>query len=151
MPKIVNKKFLPYGIDKLYAIITDVERYPEFIPWFKKITITAVTDSIITTDVTIEFMFIRDHYTSIAELKAPHEVEGIVKASVVVTMVEGPFDHFITTWSLQGVDDESCLIEFECNFSFNNKLYDDLAGIALKPMNKKIMDAFIKRVNNIIL
>lgn len=149
MPEIVNKKLLPYGIDKLYGIITDVERYPEFIPWFKKIKITSITDNHIITDVTIEFMFIMDHYKSIAELTKPHKIADEMIANVIVTMVEGPFHHFITHWSLKEITHDNCLIEFKCDFSFNNKLYDKIALVALKPMNKKIMDAFIKRINSI--
>jgi coenzyme Q-binding protein COQ10 len=149
MPKIVNQKFLPYTIDELYQVIIDVERYPEFIPWFKQIVITSSEGNSIVTDVTIEFMFVRDHYTSTTELIPPHEVDGEMVASVVVTMVEGPFDHFITTWSLKEIAEESCIVDFKCDYSFNNRLYDAISKVALKSMNKKIMDAFIERVVSI--
>lgn len=146
MPEIVNRKLLPYSINQLYQVIIDVERYPEFIPWFKKIVITSSEGNSIVTDVTIEFMFVRDHYTSTTELIPPHEVNGEITASAIVTMVDGPFDHFITIWALKEVDEESCMVEFKCDYSFNNRLYDKIAQVSLKPMNKKIMDAFIKRV-----
>jgi len=149
MPEIVNKKLLPYSIDKLYDIIIDVERYPEFIPWFKKIKITSSTDSIIISDVTIEFMFIKDNYTSTAELQKPSRVRGETIASVRIAMIEGPFDHFNTIWSLKAVDRDSCLVDFKCDFSFNNKLYDNIALVALRPMNKRIIDAFVKRITTV--
>ena len=149
MPVIINQKFLPYGINKLYEIITDVERYPEFIPWFKKISIISSDSNLIVTDVTVEFMFIRDHYTSTTELKPPNKIDGEVIASAIVTMIDGPFDHFITIWTLKESDEENCLVEFKCDFSFNSILYDKMASVCLKPMNKKIIDAFIKRVGSI--
>lgn len=149
MPVIINEKSLPYGINKLYEIITDVERYPEFIPWFKKIKIISCDSNLIVTDVTIEFMFIRHNYTSTTELKPPNEVDGEIIASAIVTMVDGPFDHFITIWSLKEIDEENCLVEFKCDFSFNSILYDKMGSVCLKSMNKKIIDAFIKRVGSI--
>lgn len=145
MPLLRNEKILPYKIEKLYEIITDVEKYPEFIPWFKKIKITSVKDNIIVTDVTVEFLFVRDSYTSTTELHQPTVVNDEKVASAIVTMIDGPFNNFITIWSLNELDDERCLVEFKCDFSFNNKLYDDMAEVALRAMNKKIMDAFIKR------
>lgn len=149
MPVIVNQKSLPYGINKLYDVITDVEKYPEFIPWFKKIKIISSDNNLIVTDVTIEFMFIRDHYRSTTELKAPTAVDGEIIAKAIVTMVDGPFNHFITIWSLKEINRENCLVEFKCDFSFNSKLYDKMASLCIKPMNRQIIDAFIKRVKTI--
>jgi coenzyme Q-binding protein COQ10 len=146
MPQIINQKLLSYNIDKLYNIIIDVERYPEFIPWFKKIKIISMTNSAMITDVTVEFMFIKDHYTSTAKLIEPHQVKGETIANVTITMLEGPFDHFHTIWSLKAIDEDSCFVDFKCDYSFNNKLYDNIALVVLKSMNKKIMDAFIKRI-----
>ncbi len=148
MPQITNKKVLPYRIEKLYEIITDVERYPEFIPWFKKITIISSQGNIIT-DVTVEFMFIRDTYTCTTELQAPSEVDSEVNASVIVTMVDGPFDHFITIWSLKKIGDKKTLVQFKCDFLFNNILYDKMAAVVLKSMNEKIINAFIKRASSV--
>lgn len=145
MPLLCNKKILPHKIEKLYEIITDVEKYPEFIPWFKRIKITSIKDNVIVTDVTVEFLFIKDSYTSTTELHKPTIVSGEKVASAIVTMVDGPFNNFVTIWSLTELDNNKCFVEFKCDFSFNNKLYDEMAQVALKPMNKKIMDAFIKR------
>jgi coenzyme Q-binding protein COQ10 len=149
MPLLRNERILPHKIDKLYEIITDVEKYPEFIPWFKKIKITSIKDNIVITDVIVEFLFIRDNYTSTTELHRPTIVNGENIASAIVTMVDGPFNNFVTIWSLTELDDNKCLVEFKCDFSFNNKLYDDMAQVALKPMNKKIIDAFVKRAANV--
>ena len=37
MPRFENTKILPYSDKQLYSIIINVEQYPEFLPWCKKI------------------------------------------------------------------------------------------------------------------
>ena len=33
MPTHAERRFLPYAPEKLYALVADVQRYPEFLPW----------------------------------------------------------------------------------------------------------------------
>ena len=33
MPTHAEQRFLPYAPEKLYDLVADIERYPEFLPW----------------------------------------------------------------------------------------------------------------------
>ena len=33
MPQHSDSRILPYTADQMYALVADIERYPEFLPW----------------------------------------------------------------------------------------------------------------------
>jgi coenzyme Q-binding protein COQ10 len=150
MPRLYNKKVLPYDLHFLYNIITDIEKYDEFIPWCEKVILVEKEDHKLIADVTVKFIFIREHYRSIATLTPPlHNIENL-QASVQITMLYGPFSHFITLWNLFKVEDSRTQIEFTCDFSFNKKLYNTFASAVLCKANHSILKAFEKRAAELI-
>ena len=39
MPLHQESRLLPYTAEQMYAVVADVERYPEFLPWCSKLVI----------------------------------------------------------------------------------------------------------------
>lgn len=142
MPKIQNRKILPYKIDLLYQVITNVEEYNKFIPWCKKVTIITQDTQSLISDVDVEFLFIKERYRSVAHFFPV--MNNIAKTEI--QMLKGPFKHFSTLWVLEALENNVTLVEFECDFSFNKKLYDNIAKPVLMAANNKIIQSFIKRV-----
>jgi coenzyme Q-binding protein COQ10 len=142
MPILHNKKVLHYDLELLYEIITDVESYNKFIPWCKKVTILEKKDSGLISQVEIEFLFIKEKYISEAFFIPPKD--GGAKTEI--KMLKGPFHHFTTLWDLQSEPSSGrTLVDFTCDFSFNNRLYDKIGQVALMAANNKILDSFMAR------
>lgn len=149
MPQIKNKKLLPYNINQVYEVIKDVTKYPDFIPWFEKVEIISTDDSVLISDVTVRFMSIKAQYISKTIFEPPLEKDSQQIARAEVSMIQGPFTHFMTIWSLKQKTPQNTLVELECDFAFNNLLYNKIASMALKPMNEKIISAFTQRVEQL--
>ncbi len=141
MPKIINHKILDYDLELLYNIITKVEDYPKFIPWFKSIEVMSKEANSLISKVTVQFFVIKCHYKSQAFFEEPRE--GTAKVSI--EMLEGPFHHFSNQWELKALSSNKTEVTFLCDFSFKNKIYNSIAEKALSAANKKIIQAFIKR------
>ncbi len=147
MPLVENNRILEHKLEVLYDVITDVESYSEFIPWCKKVTIINEKTNAVISDVNVEFLFIREKYRSIAKFEPPAQQEGDIIARVDIEMLEGPFEYFSTIWILKSVDENKTLVDFKCDFSFKNKIYDGIASTVLMAANDKIINAFIKRTD----
>jgi coenzyme Q-binding protein COQ10 len=149
MPQLHNKKVLNYDLELLYEIIIDVENYSKFIPWCKKVSILEKRERGFITEVEVEFLFIKEKYISIAEFSPPKDS----KARAEVKMLEGPFHHFETIWDLSifSGNPKMTLVDFFCDFSFNNKIYDNLAKVVLKSANNKILESFMMRAKYLLL
>ncbi len=145
MPSIKNSRILPYTIEILYSVISDVEKYDKFIPWCKNITIVSKKDREVISDVEVEFLFIKEKYRSIAKFKPPKLKNGEITAKTDIEMIEGPFSYFSTMWDLKAIGENNTLVDFICDFSFKNTIYNGIASTVLIPANEKIIDAFIKR------
>ena len=145
MPNIYNKALLQYNSTTLYNVITDVESYNKFIPWCESIEVIERKENTIICDVKVKFLFIKAKYRSIATLRP--EENG--KTEVIIKMISGPFSHFTTIWRLQKENENETSVDFHCNFSFNNSVYNGIATTTLTFANKAILEAFEKRIKTI--
>ena len=149
MPSIENKRILPYNIATLYKVITNGEDYSDFIPWCKEVKVISEGSSILVSDVKVEFLFIKEKYRSMAKFKPPADNDGITNASTEITMIDGPFSHFVTKWSLKKLEANKTFVDFKCDFAFKNRFYDGIANLVLTSANDKIIDAFIARAESV--
>ena len=59
MPTHAEKRFLPYTPEKLYNLVSDVEKYPEFLPWCIALRICRREVTTINADMVIGFKVFR--------------------------------------------------------------------------------------------
>ena len=55
MPVHKEKRVLPYSPEQLYALVVDIERYPEFLPWCLAARIKDRREELIVADLVIGF------------------------------------------------------------------------------------------------
>ena len=83
MPTHAEQKVLPYTPEQLFALVADIERYPEFLPWCVGARIRERRDTVILADLIIGFRMFRERFTSRVTLNPPHRID--------VAYTEGPF------------------------------------------------------------
>ena len=85
MPTHAEQRFLPYAPEKLYDLVADIERYPEFLPWCVGARVLRREDRVIFADLMIGFKMIRETFTSKVTLTPSDRVD--------VDYQKGPFKH----------------------------------------------------------
>ena len=136
-----ESKILPYSADHMYAIVADVEKYPEFLPWCVGVRVTSrerVEDcDALRADMLVGFGAFRERYTSRVALDAAaHTID--------VTQTEGPFRQLETHWRFTP-EGEGCRVDFSIAFEFKNRLLGAVAGNAFAHVLMKMTDAFEAR------
>jgi coenzyme Q-binding protein COQ10 len=145
MPSHSESRVVPYTADLMFAIVADVERYPEFVPWCSALRILKRTvDGDVTTlltETTVGFRTVRERYTSRAVIDP--------KARAIdVTQVDGLFRKLENHWRFTPMG-ESCRVEFSINFEFASKLLSAIAGSAFALVVTRMTAAFEDRARKL--
>src|SRR4029078_801699 len=97
MPTHAEQKVLPYTPEQLFALVADIERYPEFLPWCVGARIRERQPDLVIADLIIGFRIFRERFTSRVALDAPRRID--------VTFTEGPFRYLTNHWIFEPLPD----------------------------------------------
>src|ERR1700745_4386486 len=74
MPTHAEQLLLAYTPEQLFALVADIERYPEFLPWCLAARIKERRADLIVADLIIGFRMFRERFTSRVALDAPGRI-----------------------------------------------------------------------------
>lgn len=132
-----TSKIVPHAKDKLYAIVADVLRYPEFLPWIKAAEIFPKENNFFEAQLLISLHGIESKYRSEVYLKE-NSIETISKPDDV-------FKKLTSSWKFESLDENNTKIEFEMDFEFHSKLWQAAAGRFLEYAASTMIKAFEDR------
>jgi coenzyme Q-binding protein COQ10 len=143
MTTYTEKRNLPYTPEQLFSLVADVERYPDFLPWCKKCTITSTNEEqgIFYADLFVGYKMIREKFGSKVTLSSPDYV--------LVEYASGPMKHLSNHWKFLREEDSSCTIDFFVEFEFKNKLLQSLMGIFFDEIVQRMVKAFEERAQKL--
>ncbi len=141
MPTHAEQRLLPYTIEQLFALVADVERYPEFLPWCVASRIRRREGDVFFADLVIGFKMVRERFTSKVTLSRPDRID--------VTYTEGPFHHLNNHWVFRPMPGGMTEIDFYVDFEFRSKLLQTLIGALFNEAVKLMVSAFEKRARQL--
>lgn len=136
-----ESRIVPYPADLMYAVVADVEHYPEFLPWCVGVRIRGRhqegPQEIVLAEMLVGFKAFRERYTSRIALDPAARTIG-------VTQTEGVFRILRNSWKFtpQGKD---CLVDFAIDFEFKSRVLGAIAGQAFALVLTRMSDAFETR------
>ena len=144
MPTHAEKRVMPYSADQMYALIADVARYPEFLPWCAAARIRETTPlpdgkgEVMDADLVISFKVYRERFGSRVTLR-PDENR------IDVEYLEGPFRYLKNHWHFDPRGPESCEVDFFVDFEFRSAFLQRLIGLVFQEAMHRIVRAFERR------
>ena len=57
-------RLVPYSADLMYRVVSEVERYPEFLPWVLGLRVKSRDDTIVIAEMMVGYKGFREKYTS---------------------------------------------------------------------------------------
>lgn len=132
---------VPYPADLMYAVVSQVERYPEFLPWVVALRILSRRENHITAEMAVGYGALRERYTSDILLTPKiHRID--------VAQTKGPFKTLENHWQFTP-NGRGCDITFSILFEFNSRLLQGVAGAKFEKAMLKMSDAFEARAKQI--
>ena len=143
--KTVHKSVLIwYSAEEMFALVTDVARYPEFLPWCDKASVLATDDKGMKAEVGIAFGGIHQTFTT----RNDHEPGRRVR----MHLVDGPFSRLDGDWKfipLGAGGQRACKVELELCYGFDSVALATLVGPVFDRIAGSLVDAFVKRAESI--
>ena len=139
MPKHHETRKLPYDADQMYALVADVESYPEFIPWIGAARITDRREEgeteVLEADLVISFKVFRERFRSRVILRPEDQ-------RIDTSYLDGPFRHMESTWRFREIPDGGCEVLFDVDFEFKSRILGSAASMFFNDAMQRIVRAF---------
>ncbi len=138
MPKHFETRVLPYSSEEIFNLVSDIESYPEFLPWCIGTRILKQEKNIIYADLIVGVKLVREVYTSKVILQRPNAID--------VEYEKGPFKHLINNWKFKEIG-SGCEVKFFIDFEFKSRFLRGLMGVFFGEAVNRMVTAFENRAN----
>lgn len=143
MPQHSDSRILPYTADQMYALVADIERYPEFLPWNSAARIRARRPAeggseVVEADLVISFKVFRERFGSRVTLWPDAK-------RIDTEYLDGPFKYLRSGWSFADLPEGGCKVEFFVDFEFRNAILGKVIGVVFGEAMSRIVRAFEDR------
>src|SRR5258708_34122511 len=143
MPQFSSKRRVHHSAPKMFDLVADVERYPEFVPLCRSLKIRQRIPKpdgteIVIADMTVSFKLVREGFTSRVTLDRPN-------LKIFVEYLQGPFSNLENRWTFEPKSDVACDVGFFLSYEFNSRMLAMLMGTMLDTAFQRFAAAFGKR------
>ncbi|MDB5730455.1 MAG: cyclase [Variovorax sp.] len=149
--KTVHKSVLIwYSAEEMYALVTDVAKYPEFLPWCDRSRVIEQDAAGMTAEVGLALGGIHQSFTT-----RNTQVPG---REVRLQLVDGPFSQLDGVWtftplgadagSTQGAE-RACRVNLDLSYGFDNFALSALVGPVFDKIASTLVEAFVKRAEQV--
>lgn len=143
MPTHSETRLLPYSAEQMYALVADVAKYPQFLPWCAAARIRSLTSVEggrveMLADLVISFKVFRERFGSRVVLdEAARHID--------TEYLDGPFKYMKSTWDFAPVKGGGCEVRFFVDFEFKNAILQGVIGLVFNEAMQRIVRAFEQR------
>jgi ribosome-associated toxin RatA of RatAB toxin-antitoxin module len=137
MPTVLKSVLVHRPAADMFALVDDVERYPEFLPWCSAAEVLERTPGTTRARIDIDYHGLTSHFSTLNRKQAPSRMD--------LEFVEGPFEKFTGHWRFVALGDAGCRVEFELDYSFANAAMDALLGPVFGHIIETLVDRFVAR------
>ena len=150
MKHVKKSVLLWYAPHEIYKVVTEVEAYPQFLPWCERVDVLERTPEGLTARLHLAYSGLRHAFTT-RNVHVPHE-------SVHIGLVDGPFSLLDGHWRFialpvpgaqEGAATTACKIEFEMRYAFANGVLEAAISPVFDRIANTFVDSFVRRVEQV--
>lgn len=141
MPTFETTRAVPFTAEQMFAVVADVERYPEFVPLCEALHVRSREQS---GDDAILVATMRVGYRSISEAFTSRVTLRPSKNEIAVAYLDGPFSHMHNRWTFRDVDAGSH-VHFFIDYAFASRMLALVMGAVFDKAVRKYGEAFEAR------
>lgn len=136
-----EKRVLPYGRQKLFDIVADVERYPEFLPgWIDAQVLSRKEDHMLVRQ-TLGIGPIRTRFCSRADYCPPDAIS--------IRSDDGPFHHLEIAWHFKPTGESSSEVTLAVAVQLKRVVFRELLESWFSTSTTSILSAFERRIEQL--
>src|SRR5690606_5990427 len=124
-PQYETARQVAHAPQEMFALVADVEKYPEFLPLCEALTIRSSREragrTMLVADMTVGYKAIRETFTSQVYLK-PDEL------AIDVKYVDGPFRDLNNGWRFEPAPGGGSIVHFFIVYEFKSRMLVGIMG-----------------------
>jgi len=137
MRQVDRTALVPFTPEQMFALVADVERYPEFVPAVVGARILQRDERGVIGELEMERAGVREKFTTRNVLEPPSRMS--------LALVEGPFRLLDGLWTFDALGDKGTKIRLNIRFEFKNPLTAMLLSRTFEKSCADMVDAFVLR------
>jgi coenzyme Q-binding protein COQ10 len=147
MPSFSTRRRVKHAATDMFALVADVEKYPEFVPLCSALKVRSRTPKdegveVLVADMTVAYKMVRETFTSRVTLDRP-------KLAILVEYLNGPFSRLQNRWTFRPDGEAACDVEFFIDYEFKSRVLAMLMGAMFDAAFRKFATAFEQRADKI--
>ena len=133
-----------YNAKELFDIVLDIEKYPDYIPWSKKINILKKNKNSIKANMIVNYKLLpTQQFISIVT----YDVKNLL---IKTQYIEGPLKNLDTIWKFVKIEKNKTIVNFNIKFEFKNFFHQKISEVFYSLVENKMMESFEKRAKKIL-
>lgn len=141
MTRITRSAIVPFSASAMYALVADIESYPEFLPWCGGARILSVNGPEVRASVDIAYKGVNKSFTTNNIQSEGERIE--------MSLIEGPFKKLHGIWNFSGLDEHASKVSLDLEFEFSNALIGMTLGKVFSSIADTLVDSFCKRAEQV--
>jgi ribosome-associated toxin RatA of RatAB toxin-antitoxin module len=151
MREVRRSALVPYTPAQMYALVNDVRRYPDFLPWCPATRVHEETPVSITATVDMLRAGVRLALTTRNSMRPGEQIQ--------MALVEGPLRSFAGSWLFVPIRApgegeapgalKGCRVELLVSFEFANAALGLVLGPVFESTWNSLVDAFVRRAREV--
>lgn len=141
MTEIRRSALLPYSAEKIYALINDVQSYPQYMDGCVAAEVLGQDDSQMEARLDLAKAGMKLSFTTRNTLE-PFRRVGM-------QLVDGPFDSLEGEWLLLPLAESACKVSLHLRFSLAGKLVGAATRQLFNSVANNLVDAVVKRAGEV--
>jgi len=134
---IERSALVPFSAERMFALVNDVRRYPEFVPWCAGAEVLEETDALIEASLRLKRGGVEHRFTTRNTL-TPF-------TAMRLELVDGPFTTFSGDWTFKALGEDACKIGLTLTFQYRGRLATAALGALLSSSADTLVEAFCQR------
>ena len=141
MPLVERSALVMYSPAQMFALVNDVARYPQFLPWCVEASVQEVTAQERLATLKVARGLLRTSFTTRNILQGDQEIS--------MHLAEGAFRHLTGRWSFTAIANRGSRIDLKVDFEFKSSLTAAAFGSVFESVCTTMVDAFAARARQV--
>jgi ribosome-associated toxin RatA of RatAB toxin-antitoxin module len=137
LESINRSALVPYTPQEMFALVSDVNAYPQFLPWCGDAQVLAVEGEEVTARIAFAVSGVSKSFTT-----RNHHVPG---RRIDMRLLEGPFNDLRGHWQFDPLGDAGCKISLSLKYDFSSRMVRMVVGPVFGQIANTLVDAFQQR------
>jgi len=125
----------------MYALVSDIEAYPTFLPWCHSVTVHHNDVETVRATIEVKRGPVQYSFTTFNQC--------IPNVNMHMQLVEGPFKNLEGEWRFEQLGEDACKISFHIEFEFKSRVLRMSLGPVFSKTMDSLMDAFVARAQHV--